>query len=132
MSELKTGIAHETKRIVTDSDTAARFGSGGIAVFATPMMVGIMENAAMNCVGPYLEEGQTTVGTHLDVKHLAATPVGMEVRAVAELIEIDGRKLSFKVEAFDESEKIGEGFHERFIINTEKFLKKIQEKNQVS
>ncbi|MBB6481185.1 thioesterase family protein [Spirochaeta isovalerica] len=132
MSEFKTGLTYETKRIVADSDTAAQFGSGGIAVFATPMMVGIMENAAMNCVGPYLEEGQTTVGTHLDVKHLAATPVGMEVRARAELLEIDGRRLRFKVEAFDQKEKIGEGFHERFIINTDKFLKKIAEKAQSS
>ncbi len=126
MSELKLGMVFETKKIVEEADTAAKFGSGGVYVFATPMMIGIMENASMNCVQEALEEGQGTVGIHLDVKHLAATPMGMEVRAVAELIEIDGKKLRFKVEAFDEDKKIGEGTHDRFIINVEKFMSKLQ------
>lgn len=126
MSELKLGMVFETKKTVEEADTAAKFGSGGVYVFATPMMIGIMENASMNCVQEALEEGQGTVGIHLDVKHLAATPMGMEVRAVAELIEIDGKKLRFKVEAFDEDKKIGEGTHDRFIINVEKFMSKLQ------
>ncbi len=126
MSELKLGMVFETKKIVEEADTAAKFGSGGVYVFATPMMIGIMENASMNCVQEALEAGQGTVGIHLDVKHLAATPMGMEVRAVAELIEIDGKKLRFKVEAFDEDKKIGEGTHDRFIINVEKFMSKLQ------
>jgi len=128
MSELKVGLTFETKKIVEEADTAAKFGSGGVYVFATPMMIGIMENAAMNCVAKALGEGESTVGVHLDVKHLAATPMGMEVRAVAELIEVDGKKLRFKVEAFDEMDKIGEGTHDRFIINVDKFMKRIEAK----
>lgn len=128
MTELKTGTTYETVKTVEDSDTAAQFGSGGIAVFSTPMMIGIMENAAMNCVAPGLKEGESTVGIHLDVSHLAATPVGMKVRAVAELIEIDGKKLRFRVEAFDEREKIGEGFHDRYIIAVDRFMEKIRAK----
>lgn len=126
MSELKLGMVFETKKIVEEADTAAKFGSGGVYVFATPMMIGIMENASMNCVQDALEEGQGTVGIHLDVKHMAATPMGMEVRAVAELIEIDGKKLRFKVDAFDEEKKIGEGTHDRFIINVEKFMSRLK------
>ncbi len=126
MSELKLGMVFETKKIVEEADTAAKFGSGGVYVFATPMMIGIMENASMNCVQEVLEDGQGTVGIHLDVKHMAATPMGMEVRAVAELIEIDGKKLRFKVEAFDEDKKIGEGTHDRFIIDVEKFMSRLQ------
>lgn len=129
MSELKVGQVYETKKIVEEADTAAKFGSGGVYVFATPMMIGIMENAAMNCVAEVLGEGESTVGIHLDVKHLAATPMGMEVRAIAELIEIDGKKLRFKVEAFDEKEKIGEGTHDRFVINVEKkFMGRLESK----
>lgn len=128
MSELKIGLVYETKKVVEEADTAAKFGSGGIYVFATPMMIGIMENAAMNCVAEALGQEESTVGIHLDVKHTAATPMGMEVRAVAELIEIDGKKLKFKVEAFDEKGKIGEGTHDRFIINVEKFMSRLEEK----
>jgi len=128
MSELKVGLVFETKKIVEEADTAAKFGSGGVYVFATPMMIGIMENASMHCVADYVGEGNSTVGIHLDVKHLAATPMGMEVRAVAELIEVEGKKLRFKVEAFDEKGKIGEGTHDRFIINVEKFMSKLESK----
>lgn len=88
-----------------------------------------MENAALNLVQPYLSEGQTTVGTKVTSSHLAATPLGMEVVARAELIEIDGRRLVFKIEAYDQKDKIGEGVHERFIINTEKFMEKVNSKN---
>jgi predicted thioesterase len=91
-------------------------------------MIGLMENAALRCVDPLLPEGWATVGTHLDVKHMAATPVGMTVTAKAELQEIDGRRLVFRVEAFDEREKVGEGSHERYIINLPKFLAKNEEK----
>ncbi len=128
MSELKVGLVYETKKIVEEADTAAKFGSGGVYVFATPMMIGIMENAAMHCVAEALGQEESTVGIHLDVKHMAATPMGMEVRALAELIEIDGKKLKFKVEAFDEKGKIGEGTHDRFIINVEKFMSRLESK----
>ncbi|MDI6707219.1 MAG: thioesterase family protein, partial [Bacillota bacterium] len=114
--------------IVKEKDTAANFGSGGVEVFATPMMIGLMENAALSAVDLHLPKGYATVGTHLDVKHLAATPIGMKVYATAELIEIDGKRLVFKVEAYDEKEKIGEGMHERYIINLERFLDKTAEK----
>ena len=95
---------------------------------ATPMMVGLMENASLSAVDGFLSEGYATVGTHLDVRHLAATPVGMKVYAQAELLEVDGKALTFKVEAFDEVEKIGEGIHRRYIISLEKFLERTSKK----
>jgi len=121
---LKTGLIGEREELVTNKNTAMAYGSGGVAVYATPAMIGLMENASLSAVDPVLSEGMATVGTELNVKHLAATPVGMKVRARAELLEIDGKRLVFKVEAFDEKAKIGEGTHERYIINLEKFLAK--------
>ncbi|RKD20933.1 Thioesterase superfamily [Caminicella sporogenes DSM 14501] len=125
---LKLGMSAEVEKIVTENDTASAFGSGKVLVFATPMMIGIMENAALKAVDPHLPEEHATVGIHLDVKHMAATPVGMKVKAKAELIEINGKKLKFKVEAFDEKEKIGEGYHTRYIINIPKFLENTKQK----
>jgi predicted thioesterase len=125
---LKAGMKHTSRITVEEKDTAAAFGSGDIFVFSTPMMVGLMENAAMKAVGSHLPEGYQTVGIHLDIKHLAATPVGMEAWAEAELIEIDGKRLIFKVTAFDAVEKIGEGMHSRFIIKTDKFLEATDKK----
>jgi len=116
-------------KIVSEDDTAVKFGSGGVRVFATPMMVALMENAALNAVDPHLGEDSATVGLSLNVKHLAATPVGMKVTAVAELIGIEGKKLTFKVEAYDEQEKIGEGIHERYIIKLSKFLERAAQKS---
>src|ERR1044071_5446171 len=92
-------------------------GSGGIAVLSTPSMIGLMEGAAHNVVAPLLSDGQVTVGTRVDVRHLAAMPSGVAVRTRAELLEIDGRRLVFRVEAFDAREKIGEGTHERAIVD---------------
>ncbi|MBA1334607.1 MAG: hypothetical protein HPY66_2511 [Firmicutes bacterium] len=126
--KLHIGLNSKIETIVKEKDTAANFGSGGVEVFATPMMIGLMENAALSAVDLHLPKGYATVGTHLDVKHLAATPIGMKVYATAELIEIDGKRLVFKVEAYDEKEKIGEGMHERYIINLERFLDKTAEK----
>jgi predicted thioesterase len=125
---LKIGMKASMEIIVYENQTAASYGSGGVKVYATPAMVGLLENTSLNAVDSFLPEGYATVGTHLDIKHLAATPVGMKVVANAELIEMDRKKLVFKVEAFDEKEKIGEGFHSRFIINKEKFLKMTEEK----
>lgn len=121
---IEPGIKHSVTCTVTPEDTASAFGSGGLDVLATPKLVALMENAALNCVKPYLEEGTDTVGTHLDVAHLAATPVGMTVRAEAELIEVDRRRLVFSVKAWDEVELVGEGTHERFIVGMDKFLAK--------
>jgi predicted thioesterase len=113
---------------VTIANTAAAVGSGGIAVFSTPMMIALMENAALQTVQPHLAAGESTVGTVINIKHMAATPVGMHVRAVARLDAVDGRRLSFTIEAFDEVEKIGEGTHERFVIQVERFLARVGQK----
>lgn len=128
MINLKTGMRAEIEAVVLKENTAEAVGSGSIAVFATPSMIMLMEKAALTAVENGLPEGFTTVGTFLNVSHTAATPVGMKVRAVAELVGIEERKLLFRVEAFDEVEKIGGGSHERYIVNTEKFLSKVYAK----
>ena len=97
-------------------------------VFATACMVGFVETTCMEALKPYLAAGQKTVGTHVDLTHLAATPVGMKVTAAVELVAVEGRKLRFKIECRDEKEVIGRGFHERFIIDTAKFLARLEAK----
>lgn len=119
---LNEGLKHIEKKTVTMNDTASVFGSGAAEVFATPMMIGLMEAASMNAVKNYLPEGYSTVGISVNIKHTGATAVGKVVWAEAELIEIDRKRLVFKVEAFDEDKKIGEGTHERFIIDEQKFM----------
>ena len=126
--ELKVGIKGKYTITVDEAKLASSVGSGLIPVFATPYMIAIMECAASTSVAEAVGEGNVTVGTKLDVSHLAATPCGMEVYAESELIAIDGRKLVFKVEAYDEVEKIGEGIHERFIVGAEKFVAKCNTK----
>lgn len=128
-NNIKTGLIGQAIINVTEDNTAIKFGSGSVKVFATPAMVGLMEKAAINAVDKLLPAGFTTVGTHIDVRHLAATPLSMIVMAKAELIEIDGKKLKFKVEAFDEVEKIGEGLHSRYIIKLEDFLERTSKKS---
>ncbi len=122
---LRIGMTGDATTTVVHENTAAAVGAGGVEVFATPMMIALMENAAWRAVAEALDEGDVTVGTVVNVLHLAATPIGQQVRAVAELSEIDGRRLVFKVEAYDEQRKIGEGMHERFIVNLERFLKRL-------
>lgn len=122
---LQTGMTGESTTTVVHENTAAAVGAGGVEVFGTPMMIALMENAAWRAVADALDEGYVTVGTLVNVTHLAATPLGQRVRATAELIEIDGRRLAFKVEAYDERQKIGEGRHERFIVNLERFLQRL-------
>lgn len=121
---LNVGITGEATTVVVHENTAAAVGAGGVEVFGTPMMIALMENAAWKTVAELLDEGEVTVGTLVNVKHLAATFLGQRVRASAELIEIDRRRLVFRVEAYDEKQKIGEGFHERFIVQLERFLQK--------
>lgn len=128
--KLKVGIKGEARTVVTDENTAIAYGSGSVSVFATPAMVGLMEKAALSSVDPLLEEGKSTVGTRLDIEHLAATPKGMNVVATSELIEVDGRRLVFKVEAKDDNELVGRGTHERFIIPLEKFISKAEAKGK--
>lgn len=125
---LKTGMSAEKTDVVTTSNTAKAYGSGSIDVYATPAMIGLMEGASLSCVDKVLPEGMSTVGTKVEIKHLAATPLGMKVTAKAELVNIEGKKLLFNVQAIDERGKIGEGTHERFIIDIEKFLQKTKEK----
>ncbi|MFQ5859698.1 MAG: thioesterase family protein [Anaerolineae bacterium] len=128
MENLKIGLVGEVRRIVEDRHTARHLGSGNVSVLATPIMVGLMEEAAIAAVDHLLPDGQNTVGIHLDVKHLAPTPVGMEVIIRAELTDIDGRILTFRVTAVDESEQIGEGTHKRAIIDLARFQDRIVKK----
>lgn len=122
------GIKGLQEAVVTENNVATNVGSGLVKVFATAMMIALMEKAAVYSVEPYLEKGQGTVGIRVNVSHCSATPVGMKVRAESELIEIDGRRLVFKVAAYDERGLIGEGLHERFVINMEKFQSKTDSK----
>ncbi|PWH15662.1 MAG: thioesterase [Anaerolineae bacterium] len=128
MTELSPGLRAETEITVTEADTAARWGSGLVPVYSTPALVGQMENTAVVALNGHLPPGQTTVGGRIDIRHLAPTPVGMKVRAVAELTEIQGRKLVFRIEAWDEVEKVGEATHERFIIDEAKFMTRVRAK----
>ena len=125
---LTVGSKGRAEALVTEDKTAAAVGSGLVPVFATPYMVALMENAAVNAVQAGLEEGQGTVGTKLEVTHDAATPVGMKVWAEAELTAVEGKKLTFTVRAFDEAGPIGGGTHERFIITVDRFLAKAEAK----
>lgn len=125
---LKTGLTYTAKQKVTHDDTAAKYGSGLVEVFATPAMIALMENASLKTVLPYLGEEYNTVGFEVNVRHLKPTPVGMEVECTATLIEIDGKKLVFSVVATDEEGKIGEGTHTRYIINSKKFMEKLNQK----
>ena len=125
---LTVGLTAEKEEPVTADNTAMRYGSGSAAVYATPAMVGLMEGACLAAVDPHLPAGMSTVGIRLDIRHLAATPVGLDVRARGELTGIAGKRLTFKVEAFDSKEKIGEGIHERYIIDANSFLEKAEKK----
>ncbi len=128
--ELNTGLTGEAGMEVRVGNTAVEVGSGSVPVFATPMLVAIMENAAINAIKDHLPPGMSSVGTRVDCRHTAATPIGMKVTARAELVEVDRKRLLFKVEAFDEQEKVGEGQHERFLIDLEKFLGRSEEKKK--
>ena len=123
--KLEPGMRGEATTTVVHENTAAAVGAGGVEVFGTPMMIALMEMASWRAVAGGLDEGFVTVGVLVNVAHLGATPLGQQVRATAELSEIDGRRLVFKVEAYDEQKKIGEGKHERFIINLERFLQRL-------
>jgi predicted thioesterase len=125
---LAPGLRGTAVRDVTHDQTAEAFGSGLVPVYATPAMVGLMEQAAVNALAGSLADDQTTVGTRLEISHLAATPLGDRVRAEAELVAVDGRKLTFTVTAFDSTEKIGEGRHERAVILRQRFLERVASK----
>lgn len=127
---LQPGITAQVTFSVTEDLTAKTVGSGALEVLATPVMIAKMEQAAWTAVAPHLEEGAGTVGTLMNAQHLSATPVGMEVTCQAELTEVDGRKLIYKVTVWDAKGPIGEGIHHRAIIQNERFLAKAQAKKE--
>jgi len=128
MYNIQVGLAAERTETVTESLLATRLGSGSVAVYATPAMVALMESAAVATIEPLLTEGQASVGIALDVRHLAATPPGQQVRARSEVTEVDGRKVTFRVQVWDEQELIGEGTHTRYVIDVARFLERVQSK----
>lgn len=126
--EITIGMNGTANTIVERVDTAEEVGSGSLLVYATPCMVALMEGAACEAIASALPEGKTSVGTELNIAHLAATPVGLEVRAEAEVIGVEGNTITFQVTAFDEAGKIGEGTHKRAIVTTQRFLDKVYSK----
>lgn len=130
LSKLGIGLKGNAEILVGDAQTAPRVGSGRVRVLATPVMINMMEAAALDAIESLLPEGHQSLGTHLNVGHYAATPVGMTLRATAEVTKIDGRNIEFRVEAFDDKERIGDGTHARVVVNVERFDKRIQKKLQ--
>ena len=124
MTELKPGLKGCAETLVAPGNTAADIGSGALPVFSTPHMIALMEKASMAAIAPCLEEGQGSVGTRVDVSHLAATPVGMTVRAESELTAVERRMLTFRVRAYAGEELIGEGSHQRCLIMNDRFMEK--------
>ncbi len=127
---LEEGLRGKAEVKVEESNTARQVGSGSVEVFATPMLVALVETAAINALAGRLPPGQTSVGTHIDLKHLAATPVGMTVRAEAVLTGIKEQRLIFRVEAYDAREKVGEGTHRRYLLEQEGFVAKAKAKTK--
>jgi fluoroacetyl-CoA thioesterase len=126
--EVPIGSTGQAEMVVADEHTAPRVGSGKIAVLATPVMINLIEAAALAAIEHLLPAGHQSLGTHLDVTHVAATPVGMKVRATAEVVGIDGRTVKMRVRAEDQRDLIGEGRHERVVVNVERFDRRVQEK----
>jgi predicted thioesterase len=126
--ELRPGLVGEARTTVDRSQLASALGSGQVEVYGTPSMIALMEAAAINAVDHLLPSGSATVGARLDVSHLAPSPLGVEVHARAELLEVDGRRLTFRVEAFDPVDKIGEGSHERFVVDLARLIGRAQAK----
>ncbi len=125
---IEKGIKGKATVITDNSNTALTMGSGALEVFATPAMVALIEKSAVNALENYLEDGMTTVGTLINIEHISATPLNMSVSAVATVIEVNGREITFDVVAEDEKGIVGKGIHKRFIVNSEKFMKKTSSK----
>lgn len=128
LSKLSIGLKGTAQIRVGEEQTAPRVGSGRVRVLATPVMINMMEAAALDAIESLLPAGHQSLGTHLDVGHYAATPVGMTLRATAEVIAIEGRNITFRVEAFDDRERIGDGTHVRVVVNVERFDARIRKK----
>jgi|SRR5215470_2856856 len=130
LSRLSTGLKGSAEIIVGEEHTAPRVGSGRVHVLATPVMINVMEAAALAAIEHLLPPGYQSLGTHLDIGHYAATPVTMRLRATAEVTKIDGRTIEFRVEAHDDKERVGDGTHVRVVVNVERFDKRAQAKLQ--
>ncbi len=128
MKEIEPGLRFTVETAVREGDTALALGSGTLPVLATPRMAALMEEAAWRSVAPYLEEGESSVGVSLTLRHVSATPVGLRVRVESELTAVDGRRLRFAVKAFDEAGPIGEAEHERVVIAERRFMEKAEGK----
>ena len=125
---IEIGTKGYADALVEQEDTAKVVGSGDLLVYATPCMIALMEGAACESIAPFLAEGESSVGTMMQVNHISATPVGMEVRAESEVTAVEGRKVTFSIKAFDEAGEIGNAVHERFIIKADRFLEKTYDK----
>lgn len=125
---LRSGLIGEAVVVVDEHNTATALGSGSVPVFGTPAMAALVEAAAVQAVAEVLGEDQTTVGVYLDLQHLAATPIGLTVRAEARLVQVEGRRLTFRVTAYDDVEQIGIGTHQRMLVDTSRFLTRTQKK----
>ena len=128
MERLRTGLSGSAQLVVGDEHTAPRVGSGKVHVLATPVMINLIEAAALAAIEHLLPAGYQSLGTRLDVRHIAATPVGMKVTAAAAVTKIESRTVTFRVEAYDEKELIGDGTHERVVVNVAKFDQRVQRK----
>ena len=128
LAQLRTGLKGTADLVVGEEHTAPFVGSGRVRVLATPVMINLMEAAALDAVEKLLPAGHQSLGIRLDVRHYAATPVGMRVRVTAELVNVDGRTLDFRVEARDEKEAIGDGLHQRVVVNVARFDARVQKK----
>src|SRR5688572_32762305 len=126
--DLRPGLSHTLEVVVDRKDTAAHVGSGVVQVLATPVVINLFESAALRAIEHLLPAGYQSLGTRLDVRHVAATPVGMRVTATAEVMQVDGRTVLFKLTASDEKERIGDGTHERVVVNVAKFDARVQKK----
>ena len=126
--EITVGMKGEVSSFVEREDTAREVGSGDLLVYATPCMAALMEGAACEAIAEALSDSQTTVGTLLNIEHLSATPVGMDVRAEALVTAVEGKVITFEVHAFDEAGEIGKGIHKRAIVNAQKFLERTYDK----
>ena len=126
--EISVGMKGEASTLVEREDTAAEVGSGSLLVYATPCMAALMEGAACVAIAEALDENQTTVGTELSIQHLSATPVGLEVRAEAEVTAVEGKVITFEIHAYDEAGEIGKGLHKRALVNSQRFLEKAYNK----
>lgn len=128
MRKIDNGTTGSASVTVNETNTAAAVGSGSLKVFATPMMAALMEKAAVDALADFLEDGETSVGTLLNISHISASPIGKEIISQAEVTDVNGREISFKVSASDSTGLIGEGTHKRFVVNAEKFQSKTDSK----